>query len=451
MKKSTSQALLKKLGGLALCLSLASAAQAQELLTLEQSLEIARQHNVALRQARYNSTKATVNLRRNKFSYLPSVTAYNDLNRVNGLTFDNVQGQVKRGNTTTSNPYLVGELVLFDGFAKFFEMKRARQQANASKYIESQAEITMEATVTGKFMQAILDRENIRIARERITLLEQQTKRMEILERAGTHTESDVYQLKSQVATEKLNLITHENNYRRAMLELAQEMNAGPNLNYELQTPTTPLAITDALPPLDSVMARALAYSPQLKASKETVAATKSGVSIARSNLSPTLSLNGIVGSNFSTNIMQQNPETQQMEQIPYFDQLDQNQQKIVQLSLSIPVFRGLSNHFQSQEARIDLRNAELDYVATENTLRQTVQQAYQDVLAAQEKYNTVMANLEYTDKAYETAKRRYESGVTDFFSYLESLNNKNKAEAELIQSKCEFYFKQRILALYQG
>ncbi|WP_347158539.1 TolC family protein [Pontibacter chitinilyticus] len=451
MKKYTSKALLKKLGGLALCLSIATAAQAQESLTLEQSLDMARQNNVALRQARYNSTKADINLRQNKFAYLPSITAYNDLNRVNGLTFDQVQGEVKRGNTTTSNPYIVGELVLFDGFSKLFEMKRARQQADASKYTESQAEIDMEARVTGRFMQAILDRENIRIARERIALLEQQTKRMEILERAGTHTESDVYQLKSQVATEKLNLITHQNNYRKSMLELAQEMNAGPNLNYELQAPTAPMDITAPLPALDSVMARALVYSPKLKASQATVAATRSGLSIARSNLSPTLSLNGIVGSNFSTNIMQQNPETQQMQQIPYFDQLDQNQQKIVQLSLSIPVFRGFSSHFQSQVARIDLHNAELDYVATENTLRQAVQQAYQDVLAAQEKYNTVIANLEYTNKAYETAKRRYESGVVDFYTYLESLNNKNKAEAELIQSQCEFYFKQRILQLYQG
>jgi outer membrane protein len=33
----------------------------------------------------------------------------------------------------------------------------------------------------------------------------------------------------------------------------------------------------------------------------------------------------------------------------------------------------------------------------------------------------------------------------------MESLNNKNKVQAELLQSKCEFYFKQRILELYQG
>lgn len=130
---------------------------------------------------------------------------------------------------------------------------------------------------------------------------------------------------------------------------------------------------------------------------------------------------------------------------------LRQNQQNIVQMSLNIPVFNGLRNYFQSQMVRIDLRNAELDYVAAEKVLQQTVQQAYQDVLAAREKYNTVIANLTYTEKAYEMAKRLYEAGVMDFYAYLESLNNKNKAEAELIQSKCEFYFKQRILQLYQS
>ena len=450
MKRFTSAALLKKLGGLAFCLSLTVAAQAQEPLTLDRSLELARQHNVTLRQARYNSTKADINLRKNKFGYLPVLTANTDVSRINGLTFDNVSGQLKRGTTTSSNPYMVGELVLFDGLSKLYELKRAKQQAQATHYTEQQTEIELEAAVTGYFLQAVLDRENVTIAQERIQLLEQQLGKMEKLEQAGVRTQDDVYQLKAQLATEKLNLITHTNSYRQAMLALGQQMNTG-SMDYQLEVPAPPVDITAELPTLESIMERATSFSPQLKASAATLEATRSSLKVVRSGFAPTLSLQGIIGSNFSSNILQQNPETQQMEQIGYVNQLDLNQQKIVQLNLRIPVFNGLSRHFEAQSARVDLHNAELDYAAAQNALRQTVEQAYQDVLAAREKYNTVTANLEYTEKAFESAKRKYEAGTVDFFSYMESLNNKNKAQEELLQSKCEYYFKQRILELYQG
>ncbi|MDX5437562.1 MAG: TolC family protein [Pontibacter sp.] len=148
MKNFTTRALLKKLGGLAVCLFVAATAHAQEPLTLEKSLELARQNNVALRQARYQSTKSDIAVRRNKFAYLPSISANADLSRTNGLVFDNVAGAVKRGNTTASYPYLAGEVVLFDGFSKLFELKKAQQQAQATEYAEQQAEIDLETNVT---------------------------------------------------------------------------------------------------------------------------------------------------------------------------------------------------------------------------------------------------------------------------------------------------------------
>ncbi|GHA53993.1 TolC family protein [Pontibacter akesuensis] len=450
MKKFTSKALLQKLGGLTVCLSVAMATQAQQAITLEESIELARVHNVALRQARYNSTKSDIEVRRSKYSYLPSISANADVSRSNGLFFDNVAGEVKRGTTSTSQPYLVGEVVLFDGFTKLHELKQAKQQAAASTYAVQQAEIDLETNITAYYLQALVDRENIRIAEGRITLLEGQLEKIEKLERAGVRALDEVYQIKAQLATEKLNLITHQNNYRRDKLQLVQEMNVEGNPEYTLQVPETPMALSMALPTEEEVLQRSLGYSPQVKASAASLAAAKSNLKIARSNFSPTLALQGVYSSNYSSNFYA-DPENGNFETMKYTDQLDLNRRKFVSLSLIIPVFNGLSRHFDSQTARLDLRNAELDYAASQNQLRQTVQQAYQDVLAAREKYTTVTANLEYTQRAFESARRRYELGNIDFFSYMESLNNMNKSQAELLQSQCEFYFRMRILELYMG
>ncbi|MFD1187088.1 TolC family protein [Pontibacter rugosus] len=450
MKNFTIRALLQKLGGLTVCLILAGVAQAQVPISLEKSLELARQNNVALRQAKYNSTRADIGVRRSKYSYLPSITASADVSRSNGLFFDNVAGEVKRGNTSTSQPYLVGQVVLFDGFTKLHELKQAKHNANAYTYAVQQAEIDFETNVTAYYLQALVDRENIHIAEDRIKLLQGQLEKIEIQERAGVRAQDEVYQIKAQLATEKLNLITHQNNFRRDKLQLVQEMNVEGNPDYELLTPDTPEDINMLLPAEAEIMQRALGHSPGVKSSAATLDAAKSNLKVIRSNFSPTLSLEGVYGSNYSSNFYV-DPENGNFNTMPYFDQLDFNQRKVIGLNLSIPVFNGLIRHFDAQTARLDLHNAELDFIASQNQLRQTVQQAYQDVLAAREKYNTVIANLDYTQRAFSSAKRRYELGNIDFFFYMESLNNMNKTQAELLQSKCEFYFKMRILELYMG
>ena len=47
--------------------------------------------------------------------------------------------------------------------------------------------------------------------------------------------------------------------------------------------------------------------------------------------------------------------------------------------------------------------------------------------------------------------KKRFDTGNTDFYSYQESLNNKNRAEVQLVNAKyTQLYFVKRILDLYQ-
>ncbi|GAB3819714.1 hypothetical protein GCM10028895_18530 [Pontibacter rugosus] len=290
MKNFTIRALLQKLGGLTVCLILAGVAQAQVPISLEKSLELARQNNVALRQAKYNSTRADIGVRRSKYSYLPSITASADVSRSNGLFFDNVAGEVKRGNTSTSQPYLVGQVVLFDGFTKLHELKQAKHNANAYTYAVQQAEIDFETNVTAYYLQALVDRENIHIAEDRIKLLQGQLEKIEIQERAGVRAQDEVYQIKAQLATEKLNLITHQNNFRRDKLQLVQEMNVEGNPDYELLTPDTPEDINMLLPAEAEIMQRALGHSPGVKSSAATLDAAKSNLKVIRSNFSPTLS-----------------------------------------------------------------------------------------------------------------------------------------------------------------
>jgi outer membrane protein len=79
------------------------------------------------------------------------------------------------------------------------------------------------------------------------------------------------------------------------------------------------------------------------------------------------------------------------------------------------------------------------------------MQQAYLDLVAAISTYEAARENLTALEQSFKFSEIRYNSGHTDFYSYLESLNNKNRAEIDLINSRYSFLFRKRILEIYQG
>ena len=78
-------------------------------------------------------------------------------------------------------------------------------------------------------------------------------------------------------------------------------------------------------------------------------------------------------------------------------------------------------------------------------------QRDYLDLVAAQTSYQTAQENYEALDQTFEFIKKRFETGNTDFYSYLESLNNRNRAQAQLINAKYTIVLRKRVLDLYRG
>ena len=96
-----------------------------------------------------------------------------------------------------------------------------------------------------------------------------------------------------------------------------------------------------------------------------------------------------------------------------------------------------MNAQLQADQAMLDVTNA--------------AQRDYLDLVSAQTSYQTAQENYEALNQTFEFMKKRFETGNTDFYSYLESLNNKNRAEAQLINAKYTIVLRKRILDLYRG
>ena len=79
------------------------------------------------------------------------------------------------------------------------------------------------------------------------------------------------------------------------------------------------------------------------------------------------------------------------------------------------------------------------------------VMQAHQDAVAARAQYLANQEQLVSLGKALEYAQKKYESGVMDFFSLREFINNNTRAELDLVRAQYDFVLKQKVLDLYEG
>ncbi len=340
-------------------------------------------------------------------------------------------------------------------------MKKAQADVEAAKYSLEDLRNDIRLNVALAYFQVIFSKDQISLVEERIELLNTQLKQTEKLLEAGVLTKGDVYTLKAQLATEKVNLVNNNNFYRQNLLNLILSMNADPNKDYELERPDIDdLMMQQGLTSVNSIFDQAIDYNPGLKSLKFQIAASEYQIRVNRASLFPTLSLSYGLRSFYSSSARPLLGFDQDPEQglVPIYGdpnsisrQLGDNIGQAVGLSLNIPIFQNYLVRQNVRTSEINLENTILNYENEQNQLYQSILLAHQDAEAAYATFEATQEQILAADISFKFAQTRYDAGVIDFPTYLETLNNKTRAERELLQAKYDFILKTKILDLYQG
>lgn len=426
------------------CLPLA----AQQQLHLQQCVDLALERNLQLQQQSLTVDNQQLGVTHARLSYLPSINGQASGTRQFGTTFDSFSFTRTSQSTNFLRMNASASLTVFSGLSKYYTLKQnlaglGAEQANAEKQANQ-----VLTTVLSQYLQIVMDESAIRISQNRLDLLQQQQSRAEKLLAAGAGTEAEVLNLKGQVANEKLNLISSENQLKRDRLLLLQQLQLDVLGEYTFVVPdTASLPVGQELPPLAEVVDIALGTMPEIREAELRLQAAHMSTQVNRGNLSPSLSLDAGLGSNYSSNV---NPFLG-TERSSLGHQLNDNFFQSIGLTLQIPIFNGWQANRQWQVAQNNERIAQISLTSTQDVLRRQVQQAWLDVQTARTQYLATQEQLRALSEAYTYAQKRYEAGAIDFFSYIESLNNKNRAEIDLIRARFDYFFKQKLLDVYQG
>jgi outer membrane protein len=438
-------------------------AQEPRVLTLEECLEFATQNNIALKRAKNNELIADVNKLQAILNFLPTLNAGINYDYYFGTFFDTNAARQVTETTNSSNPNLSSQLILFNGLANQHGLKQSIEEQRSATAGVRNAELGVRVNILNSFLNVVLGKENLKISKDRLNLLQNQHDREEKRVSVGVGSLDAVYNLRSQLSNEKLNFINLKNAVSSSLLTLIQAMQLDPKDNYDVETfEIDEIDLLLDVDKFDVLLAESRSSSPSLEQADANRKASKYALKGSSAQKLPTLSVFGRIGSGYSSNGATNpsrpffNPEDSAAgfnfePNATFFEQLDYNGFKYINFSLSIPIFNRYQASRDVQLSKIGVLNSDLAYKEAENTITNIVQQAYLDMLNAQTTYSSAEENLKAQNATFEFIKKRFETGNTDFYSYLESLNNKNRAEAQLVNAKYTIVLRKRILDLYRG
>jgi outer membrane protein len=445
---------------------------AQQQWSLQQCIEHAMKNNLQIRIAVLNNELNEANLKQSKANALPNLNfgANNTYNF--GQTIDRFTNQFANTRVQSINFGLQTQWNIFNGLQNYHTIKQNQLNILTGKYDIDRAKNDVSLNVANAFLQVALARELINITQNQVNTSNVQLQRIKKLVDAGALPKFNQYESESQLASEELNVVNARNQFNLATLNLALLLNVNPD-EFSIAIPELP---NPADLPLNftsnQVYNAALSNQPVVKGAENRVLSAERGIKIAKGAMMPNLSFSGSLGTGYSglarqiagydstvatigfTAIGDQvyslfvNPV---LEKTPYGTQFNDNFNRSLGLTISVPIFNNLQTHTAVTRAKINLESARLQLLQTKLDLQRAVLQAYTDANGALNKFNATEKSVIALRESFKYAEQRYNVGAANAVDYNTQKNNVTNAEAQLLQAKYEYIFKAKVLDFYLG
>ena len=319
-------------------------------------------------------------------------------------------------------------------------IEQSKLRAEQSEHQTSRYENNLTIQILQSFLTVLGNEELLKYQEAVVTASEEQLNQGREQFKVGKILESDFLLLESQYANDKNNIVDTKINRDNNLLTLKGLLSMHPENDLQIIYPDTSALIKMSLmPPLDYVMERTIETLPDIKISQSNVEIAQVGIKLAKANYSPTISLNGSIGTGHSNNYNN------------FGTQLSDRLNEQIGLTVSIPIFDNNRTKSKVTQSRIALQQAELDKKQTELDVMQNIASEYQNVVSAYNKYQTTDIRQNAYLRTFEVYTAQFNAGAITAVDLLQQQNNYISALNDFIQSKYGFMLKRKILDVYMG
>jgi outer membrane protein len=458
--------------------SLAVAAQdAPKVWNLKECIDYALQNNINVKRSLLAVDNAEINLLQSKATMLPTVNGGASYGLNWGRSVDPTSNAFIEQQINSINFNGNSNFLLFNGLRLLNTVRQNQLENKASIEDYNKAKNDVILSVVTFYLNVIFNKELYQNAQFQLNTTDQQLDRTRKLAEAGSVPRGNVLDLEAQSATNELNLVNRENALNLSLLQLKQALQLPGTTPMDVEVPSIEMVEQLALDKnAEDIFGIAKQAMPEMKAAQLRVSSTSMALKAARGSYLPRLNLSGNIFTNYSSalkipmDIVQTLPQigVVQGSNTPVFalntvnvptsfaekprnEQFNDNVSKALSFQLQVPIFNGLATRSNVQRSIISNQQAVITLQDNENRLRQTVETAYNDAVAAAKTFQSATKQVTARDEAYRMNKQRFENGAINFVDYQVSENNLFQAKSDLLRAKYDFIFKKKVLDFYEG
>lgn len=414
--------------------------KAQTPYTLQDCFAVVYKNNLALKSALIDQKIAAIQWSSSKSRLLPTIAASVSNNNQWGRSIDPETNSFINSKFLSLGGNLSSNLTLFSGFSKINAVKIAKHDTEISKaaYQKLKNDLTIE--IASKYITILYLQENQKSNQAQLNTLMKQLELVNLKFSTGYIAENEVFKVKSQVANQEVSLINIKNQINANYDDLKQMLHIPLIDSIILNTIVTENpTILDLEQYKLQNMEKAIFSNPSYLITNLELQKAKINMAQSRAAFFPTLNANFGYGSNFSDSNTKYNLE----------QQLENNKNYGVYLSMSIPIFNRFQNSNNLKISQLNFQKAKLNTESSQNIVSKTVSQAINDTKSSKMKYEAAKVAFEFSKKSYEADNLKFELGKIDVNEITITKNIFAEAQSELIKSKYEFYFNNALIRFY--
>ena len=414
--------------------------QAQQIWSLEDCIDYALKNNISLKQSELNIELNKNEYFQSKMELLPSVNISNSFNNNRGRYINPFTNQFDEEVSSSLNLSYNSNFSLFNGFKNINQIKKAANESLKSIYDLESAQNDLISSIALSYLQILFNEELYQTSQSQLDLTKNQENRIKTLVEAGSMAQGELLNIQSQFALEEQQLIQAENQLNLSKLQLAQllELDQYENLNVlklDIKVPIFKIQNN-----INTDYAIALNTQSSIKSSELQINSALYDLKIAKANYLPNLSIGHRISTLYLDNVD---------DMFTFNEQLENNQQSAIYLSLNIPIFNKWSVRNSVAQSKIQIENSQLNAQQAKNQLRKNMEQAYADQLAAYKKYQATQKAVIAFKEAFTYINERYQLGMVNSYEFNESKNKLITAESDELRAKYDLIFKVKLYEFY--
>jgi outer membrane protein len=414
---------------------------AQEKWSLPMCIEQALKSNSHIKRQQVQIDKQNIQIQTDRYNRLPNLTAGGtqkfDFGR--SLNRENVYSDVSSQSSAVS---LGTEIPLFTGFRISNTLSQHLLDLKASIESRGKTENDIALQVAIAYYRILLNEEISRIASGQIALSKELEAITCILIEHGKTPEAQLLEVQAQVSNDEWHAVQAQNTLRLSVIDLLQLMEWKEIEGFDI-LPVQTDSVFPLLRSPENIYAIAEEIMPEIRSAFYSIESREKTIKIAQAGYYPSLSLHAEINSSY---YHAGNSDNQKLK-----EQIKNNFQKTVYLTLQIPLFDRLSVRNAVRLARKDWEDSRLLAENAQKALYKEIQKAYYDAVSAQEKYISGQKSVALHTEALHYAQEKYGAGKGTAYEFSEAKIKLANSLSEQAQAKYEWMLQKYLLDFYAG